>query len=180
MPDWQKAVPFISHSDLLANIEYSPETGLFRWKIFRCNKQKRGWFSGCLQPHGYLTITLLYKKYYVHRLAWFYVTGEWPEDEIDHEDGNRSNTKFTNLRPANRPQQSGNTVLRSDNSSGAKGVDWNVPCQKWRARIHINGATKHIGLFASKEAAQIAYRKAAVKYFGAFVNTNSSWGQQNA
>ena len=33
---------------------------------------------------GYLYITHLKKRYALHRLAWLYVTGAWPVEQIDH------------------------------------------------------------------------------------------------
>lgn len=59
-------------------------------------------------------------------------------------------------------------MLRTNNTSGHKGVSWNKQCEKWQAKIKIPGERKHLGLFTTREAASVAYRKAAKKYFGIY------------
>lgn len=59
-------------------LEYHPETGVFTQKIQRKGGLKPGEDAGCLTDHGYVKISVDYRRYRAHRLAWFWMTGEWP------------------------------------------------------------------------------------------------------
>jgi hypothetical protein len=58
-----------------------------------------------------------------------------------------------------------NRRKHSNNSSGHQGVTWHAPCGKWRARIHVNGKNKSLGLYTEKADAITARLEAEVKYF---------------
>lgn len=73
-----------------------------------------------------------------------------------------------NLRFANVSQNIRNSKKYSNNSSGYKGVSYDQASRKWRARIMVNGKSKHLGFFNTREEAYAAYCKAAVFYFGEF------------
>ena len=89
---------------------------------------------------------------------------------IDHKDGNKDNNAISNLRLADESQQRGNIGLRSDNSSGVRGVHFDKTRNKWMARLTEKGITRNLGRFDSKEEAQAAYEKAAIVYFKEFYN----------
>lgn len=116
--------------------------------------------------NGYLTITIDKRAYLAHRLAWLYMTGEWPSDYIDHIDGVPAHNAWDNLREATQTQQNANTRLRKNNTSGYRGVKWHKGCQKWNANIQVNGKSRYLGLFDSKEDAYAAYAVAAKAAFG--------------
>ena len=73
-------------------------------------------------PNGYLVICIDYQKVLCHRLVIFYMTRRWPNCEVDHIDGDRQNNRYSNLRLATRQQNSFNQKVRSDNTSGVRGV----------------------------------------------------------
>jgi len=85
----------ITHSDLIALLEYDPDTGVFRWKVGRYIGRTAGWTN---QKTGRLLIGVKGKLYYANRLAWFYMTGEWPESDVDHIDEDKTNNAFANLQ----------------------------------------------------------------------------------
>lgn len=120
-------------------------------------------------PHdgGYRKIVLYSRKYFAHRLAWIYVYGVAP-DKIDHIDGDRDNNRIANLRACTNSQNSANSRIRSDNSSGLKGVSWDCTKKKWVAQIRCHGKSFHLGRFKSKIDASVAYSSAAVRFFGKF------------
>jgi hypothetical protein len=45
-------------------------------------------------------------------------TGNWPDHEIDQEDRNRSNNRWSNLHPATRWQNAANRSIQSNNKLG--------------------------------------------------------------
>ena len=67
-------------------LHYDPDTGVFTWiqKPAPRGRAIIGSVAGGLKQHGYITIGINQREYYAHRLAWLYVYGEWPEDQIDH------------------------------------------------------------------------------------------------
>lgn len=79
-------------------MEYNPDTGLFRWKQVRGGPQSFEWRPGTPKGDGYYLIRVNNRLYRAHRLAWFYMYGDWPVKQIDHIDGNRGNNKIKNLR----------------------------------------------------------------------------------
>lgn len=144
---------------------YDPETGEFRWKVSKRGHVKAGDLAGCLNNYGYLCIKIHGRKYLASRLAYLYMTGSWPENQIDHIDIDRSNDCWSNLRPATRSLNHANKRTLS-NSCGFKGVSRNG--KNWRATICVNQKTIHLGTYITPEEAHSAYMKAAIKHFGEF------------
>jgi hypothetical protein len=142
-------------------LDYDPETGVFRWKMNR----RRGKVAGTLRPDGYRQIGIDGCLYLEHRLAWLYVNGEWPADEIDHRNRERAGNQVESLRPATRPQNFANSIGKGS-TSGFKGVS--AYGQKWRARICVEGNHIFLGYFDTVDDARAAYWQAAQKYCGEF------------
>ena len=146
----------LTQAELKEKLEYNPETGIFTWLI---NKK-----IGYLDKDGYLIITIKCKHYRAHRLAWLYMTGSWPVNQIDHIDRNRINNIFENLRDVTNTQNHWNEGYSKNNTSGYKGVYWYKPYKKWKAQISVNGKHIHLGYFDIPEEAAKAYREAKEKY----------------
>ena len=157
----------LDHGYLLSILDYDRDTGRFTWKTHR-GKCVPGDIAGSSHPGGYWVICIDHLKYLAHRLAWFYVTRTWPDEEIDHRDRNRRNNAFENLRQATRNQNACNHKRRRDNKSGVRGVDWRECKGKWRAHIQHNGRSHHLGYFDSIEDAAEARSAAALRMFGDF------------
>ena len=92
---------------------------------------------------------------------------------VDHRDGNGLNNRRSNLRPATGIQNSANTSMRTNNSSGFKGVCWHKRSAKWHAQLRIKGKRGYLGGFTTPELAYAAYCAADVKYHGAFSHRNT-------
>lgn len=106
-----------------------------------------------------ITLNKKSRLYLAHRLAFLYLEGEFPLEDVDHIDGNGLNNKFNNLRKVNHRENSKNLPLQSNNKSGYTGVIWHKQHQKWYVRIGVNGKSISGGLFADKNDA-IAKRMA--------------------
>jgi hypothetical protein len=147
---------------------YHPESGIFTWLVKR-GKSRAGARAG--HQHkltGYRVIGVNGKIYPEHRLAWLYMTGNWPINKIDHIDREQTNNIWSNLRAATTQQNAGNCKIRSDNTSGYRGVSWYRNNGKWRAGIKIDGKDKHLGFFNSPEEAFEAYKAKAMEVFGEY------------
>lgn len=152
----------LDHTDLISQLDYNLETGVFTRKTGSNWQCAKGSVAGNINANGYRYISLRSKRYLAHRLAWFYVNGVWPENDIDHSDGNRDNNSFSNLREATRSQNLANTKHRGGDAP--KGVHFMKNRGTWNAKI----GNKHIGAFKTKEEAAEAYRVAATNKFGEF------------
>lgn len=154
-------------------LTYDPETGHFTWRATRSpnGKANAGSRAGSLKANGYRQLTIDCVKYKEHRLARFYVTGEWPASDVDHKATKaKDDNRFGNLRDASRSQNRANTDRQVNNSSGFKGVRRNRKSGRWVASIKVRGRKKHLGTFDAPEAAHAAYCAAAAQYFGEFAN----------
>ena len=145
---------------------YDPTTGILIRKINVTYFAKTGQEAGWLDSSGYRRLEIKGKPYLVHRLAWFMTYGTWPEHQIDHVNGLRSDNRLLNLREATVFDNTRNAALRKDNSKGVKGV--RKTGNLWYARIQVNGVNHSYGGFADIESAKTAYATAAKLYFGEF------------
>lgn len=159
----------ISHSRLKELLSYEEETGLFRWKVRTSNRIEVGRVAGTVALHGYIHVHIDGKLYLAHRLAWFYVNGEWPPHQVDHKDQCRSNNALSNLRLATPSQNGCNSVARSP-KSGIKGVSWSKVSGKWAARIIVSKVFHHLGLFDCKDEAAAVVAEARNRLHGEFAN----------
>ena len=162
--------PVVTHERLRQLLSYDPEAGTFTWLV-NIGTARVGRAAGLCRGDGYLVIRIYNRLYYGHRLAWLYMVGSWPEAEVDHVDLNRSNNRWSNLRAATKGQNACNAGLRSDSSTGLKGV---TPCgRRFRAQISDgSGRSRHIGCYPTAEAAHAAYCKAAREAFGNFARAS--------
>jgi hypothetical protein len=122
--------------------------------------------AGSLRPDGYRWVKVLGTHIMEHRVIWFLTYGEWPDLEIDHIDRCRNNNHPSNLRLASRSQNSMNKRVRSDSSSGVKGVEQHGP--GWRAKIVVGGIRRSLGTYKDVETARLAYQEASTKYHAEF------------
>ncbi len=148
-------------------LDYDAETGIFRHRESK-TCVKAGDVAGSQNDGNYQRIYIDGVPYKSHYLAWFYVTGEWPQHKLDHRDTNKRNNAFVNLRPANRSQNGANIGLKSHNTSGFKGVSLWKKTGRWKAQIQANGVKHFLGYHDTPEAAHEAYTAAAEKFFGEY------------
>lgn len=157
-------------------LRYDPASGAFT-RVGSSRPQTAHYITkpvGCIKPGplggggGYLMINVDGKPYRAHRLAWLYMTGEWPTNDVDHKDRDRANNRWANLRAATRSQNIHNMGMRERNTSGVKGASYDSSRGLWMSRIVVNGRLIHLGRFATKEEAGLAYEAAAAKHFGEF------------
>jgi hypothetical protein len=152
-------------------LDYDPETGVFRWKERISIRIMVGEVAGQIRPSaGYWFIGIDGYAYRAHRLAWLYMTGEFPPPgvEIDHKDTDRTKNSWLNLRLATRSQNNANWKAPRHNTSGLKGVCFHKGAQKWCAQIHKDRKRIYLGLFLSKEEAKAVHDAKAVELYGEF------------
>jgi len=144
---------------------------LFTWLISRNSRARAGSIAGCVYKSGYVNISINYKIYSAHRLAFLYMKGYWPT-VINHKNNNRHDNCFSNLRECTNSQSIANQGVRLNNTSGYTGVTWHETGHKWRARIDKLGTKYHLGFYDCRYEAAKAYNKKALELFGEFACLN--------
>lgn len=150
--------PSLTAERLREVVTYNKTTGVFVWLVAR-GSIKPGSIAGCDDGDGYLVFQIDGVLHKAHRLAWLYVTGEWPEDLIDHRNRIRSDNRFSNLRQATNQQN-----LHNRDVSTVAGFYWYKRHAKWAAHIRIDGKTKWLGMFENSADARQAYLDAKKHY----------------
>ncbi len=165
----------LTQQSLRELLDYDPKTGVFRWRNDspkrmgpkRYAGQVATSFNGC----NYAQLYIDGEKFIASRLAWLYMTGQWPEHQIDHINQNRMDDRWENLRAADRAQNCANRTLPSNNTSGHRGVHFQQG--RWLARITHRKVVYNLGLFANKEDAIKAREEAAIRLHGEFAVLDS-------
>lgn len=151
----------LTHEYLVDNLHYDPETGVFTWKLPGKGRQTEK-VLGSDHGTGYLTLRILGVQQYLHRLAWFYVHGKWPDNAIDHINGVRADNRIANIRDVTRTVNNQNLQGAQENSkSGYLGVREHKG--RFHANIGVNSKSKFLGSFDTAELASEAYQQAKLE-----------------
>jgi hypothetical protein len=147
------------------NSLFEYRNGELYWKI----RQGRSWPGRLAGTNhkGYRRISIDHKLYLVHRLIFLYHHG-WTPAEIDHIDGNSSNSRIENLRAATPIQNNANRGLRINNTSGVKGVCWRKDTKQWFVQVSVNGKYVVRKYIKDLELAELVAIEARNKYHGEF------------
>ena len=126
----------LTQSQLKEALDYNQETGIFTRLIsVRGTNSKVGDVAGWVEKTtGYRRIMINNKTYRAHRVAWFYVHGIWPKDQIDHDDHDRDNNRIANLQEATNQENCKNQSIPKNNSSGVVGVSWSNSRGRWASK----------------------------------------------
>jgi hypothetical protein len=155
-------------------LNYDPETGVFTWLKTLARRapagSEAGTIAGVRRP--YLRITIANEHFHASRLAWFHVHGVWPQQLIDHCDGDPLNNRFRNLREASDSQNQANRRLNKNSTSGFKGVYFDKSSGRWAANILKDRRKLWLGCHDTPQAAHEAYKQAAERLYGEFARFN--------
>lgn len=141
-------------------LHYDPETGVFTRKVRTAQRHQVGDRADFIitggGQKGYYRVTVDSVRYMAHRLAWFYVHGVWPTNDIDHKDGDRGNNRIINLRDVpNRVNRQNIRKAMTRNRSGLLGAYFHQ--NRWYARLQLNRKIVYLAPFDTPEEAHAAY-----------------------
>jgi len=137
-------------------LNYDPDTGIFTWVIKIGSKSARSIAGTPVKGGRYISIMIDRTGYRAHRLAWLYMTGEWPENSIDHINGDGLDNSFRNLRDVdNFVNLQNQTRPHSRNKTGYLGVSQQG--DKFRPRLRVDGRNISFGMFDTPKLAYEAY-----------------------
>ena len=139
-------------------LHYDHETGIFTRLVQTSNSVRVGEKAGSLMKIGYVEFGLLGERFLAHRLAWLYMTGEWPPEDIDHIDGFPTNNRFSNLRSVSRSinMQNRKRACRRKHDLPL-GVSRNNGDGRYLARLTLSGKSTYHGSFDTPEEAHQRY-----------------------
>lgn len=153
--------------ELRKYFDYS--NGELIWKESHASNAPAGSKAGHTSKDGYTRISLNGKSYLAHRIIYAMHNDNLPK-QIDHINGNRTDNRIENLRPATLNQNQHNAKLRKDNTSGVKGVTWNKTAKKWCVRLWVNGKMKAFGNYFDIDYAKFVADAMRHKYHKEFAN----------
>lgn len=129
--------------------------------------RKQGSNAGWIDSNGYRRVKIEGKCYLTHRLIWLWHGNELPQF-LDHIDNDPTNNRIENLRIATRRENNSNVKLRSNNTSGAKGVAWNPEMSKWHVSVQVGKRKMYFGCHEDFELAELLAIEARNKYHREF------------
>lgn len=151
----------ITQKYLKSILRYNPKTGKFKWI-------ESGHRDGYRNEKGYLLLVINGRSYRQHRLAWLYMTGKWPKNQVDHENNIKDDNSWKNLREANNQLNHYNLLKPKNNTSGAKGV--RKVKGGYQARIKYNQKEIYLGVHPTLEIASDIYLAKARELANEYAN----------
>jgi hypothetical protein len=136
---------------------YDPETGKLTRKVTVSSRALRGMTVGCKNAAGYLVVRFQGKLHYVHRLAWLWMTGVWPAQVLDHENRNRQDNRWENLRSVTHS-------ANHHNSAPNTRVYCAIRDKVWVASIVSEGKKSYIGSHKDRAVAEKMYADCKAQY----------------
>lgn len=137
---------------LREHISYDPVSGRLVCEKDFGRKHKAGDTVGTISGTGYVGFYFGGRYVLGHRAAWALYTGDWPLEEVDHKDGNRSNNALANLRQASHAENMQNRPVQKNNKSGIPGVRQSSS-GRWCAEIESGGKRIWVGRFSTRDEA---------------------------
>lgn len=187
-------MPRATPQQLCKLLRYEPCTGKLYWRertpdMFEQTKKDneskcRSWNAQFARKEAFTALSCGYRTSAItikgtgrvqmkaHRVIWAIVTGEWPLDEIDHKDRNKSNNRISNLRLASCSQNNANRKSGKKRKSKYRGVSASHGSKNYRASMTHEGERIHIGCFTTAIAAARAYDAEAYKRHGEYSMLN--------
>lgn len=133
-------------------LHYDPLSGLFT-RLHSGRTYPR-------RPGRYLILYIDRRQYQSHRVAFLYMTGAWPQQCVDHINGDPSDNRWVNLRDVSIDENNRNRrFLFSTKLPGAYRDG-----KRWVAQIGMNGRSKRLGRFDTAEEAHQAFLRAKAEW----------------
>lgn len=133
-------------------LQYNPDTGHFT------NRSGRQ-VGFLVPPKNYMRILVDGRQWLAHRLAWLYVHGRWPHEQIDHINGVKTDNRLVNLREVS-PEVNMQNVRgpkKNNKYAGLLGAHWDSRHGRWVSQLSIKGKNRYLGRFDTPEQAHAAY-----------------------
>lgn len=151
--------------------DYEPDTGRFRWKKRpgACAHASVGDIAGYRNADGYIVLTVRRTRLRAHHVAWAFMTGAWPVEQMDHINGCRDDNRWKNLRCVTASENAQNRLgVRSDSKVGFRNVIRVKKTGRFAAVVRVNGQKRQFGTFSTPQEAYAAATEAKRRVHAAF------------
>lgn len=145
----------ITQESLKQVLSYDQETGIFTWLCNRGRNNTQGKIAGVVDRNNYLYIRIYNKKHLAHRVAWLYMYGIWPNNQIDHINGVRNDNRINNLREVTNKENCQNRLKHKNGH--LIGTTFRKDINRWVAQVNISGKQVYLGLYYTQQEAHKAY-----------------------
>lgn len=135
----------LTQARLKSLFTYNPDDGVFTRIKTQSNRSKVEKTVGWVTEHGYIRCSVDYKKYFLHRLAFLYMNGYFPEYQIDHKNGIKKDNRWVNLRHVSRKCNMQNTKTFITNKSGFTGVYYSKRDKTWWSQARVDDRKVFLG-----------------------------------
>ena len=154
----------VTQKRLMELFEYDKDSGVFKRLVSNGGRWKVGSIAGTTLNSDYVKISVDGLIYVAHRLAWLYINGNMPRNDIDHINGDKRDNRLSNLRIATRSQNMQNCkhARINNKSSGLLGAYKNK--KNWCSKITLDGNQYSLGTYKTTENAHAVYLAAKRKY----------------
>lgn len=137
-------------------LHYDPETGVFTWVVRKGKILPKAVAGGASSYPGYRKIMVDYVAYSAHRLAFLYMEGYFPEQQVDHLNGVRDDNRWFNLRHVSGTCNQQNSKTPTNSSSGFSGVSWEQDRKNWRVQAYLHNKRVFLGRYPAVLDAALA------------------------
>ena len=150
----------ITQKQLKELLYYDPKTGVFTWRVSTNSRAPVGSVAGCSDNKGYRLIGIGGKSYKAHRLAFLYMTGSFPENQVDHINHDPADNRWENLRNVTNFENGRNQSLHKRNKTGVPGIE-KRPSGSWAVKV----LRRYLGTYKDFELAEFVASEAR-EHFG--------------
>lgn len=154
----------LTQEELKKYLHYDPETGLFTWKVKKARNTIVGSVAGTPDKDGYILIGINKVMVKAHRLAFLYMEGYFPENDVDHINRIKDDNRWCNLREVSKSCNQRNCGVYEKNKIGITGVYWHERDKLWMSYIGVYKKTINLGCHKNKLDAAKARWEAEKKY----------------
>lgn len=120
-----------------------------------------------LPAGGYQVLRYNGVGWLAHRLAFLYMTGEWPKGQVVHKNGNPLDNRWANLEDTTVTEVQRSKEKYVNVRYGVRGVSrvvYKNGTIKWRVRIATNSKVRYLGTFDDYFEAVCCRKKAELQW----------------
>lgn len=149
-----------SYEEMSEKLRYDAKTGVIYRKKKDGSEKIASFYSKAQRRNR---VKFKEKWMYAYRVGWLLSYGSWPENEIDHINGDSSDDRLENLRDVDRRTNQEN-LRKAKRTNAASVLGVSKHRNRFRAMVKVKGKSVYLGSFPTAEEAHDAYVNAKRKH----------------